>query len=86
VVIVVRGVLGQYLLEMSSPEDKDPIGALSANGADESLGECVRSWRSNGCLELTAPDLGARGLRRKVTVVWDLSPYTSIDRRVTLHL
>lgn len=35
---------------MSSPEDEEPIGALSANGADESLGECVRWWRSNGCL------------------------------------
>ena len=27
-----NGVLGQYLLEMSAPEDADPIGALSADG------------------------------------------------------
>ena len=41
-------VFGQCLLEMSAPEDEEPIGALSANGADESLGECVRSRSSNG--------------------------------------
>jgi hypothetical protein len=51
VVIVVSGVLDQYLLEMSAPKDEESIGALSADGADESLGECVRSWRPNGRLD-----------------------------------
>ena len=48
VVVVVSDVFGQCLLEMSAPEDEELIGALSANGADESLGECVRSRSSNG--------------------------------------
>jgi hypothetical protein len=51
VVIAVSGVLDQHLLEMSAPEDEEPIGALSADGPDESLGERVRSWCSNGCLD-----------------------------------
>ena len=45
VVVVVSDVLDQHLLEMSAPEDENPISALSADGAHESLGECVRSWR-----------------------------------------
>src|ERR1035437_2213740 len=49
--VVMSDVIGQDLLEMSTPEDEEPIGALSADGADESLGERVRSWRSNGCLD-----------------------------------
>ena len=51
VVVVVSDVLDQHLLEMSAPEDENPISALSADGAHESLGECVRSWRSNGRLD-----------------------------------
>ena len=50
-VVVVSDLLGQYLLEMSAPEDEEPVGALSADSDHESLGECVRSWRSNGCLD-----------------------------------
>ena len=51
VVVVVSDVLNEHLLEMAPPEDEEPIGALSTDGAPESLGECVRSWRSNGCLD-----------------------------------
>jgi hypothetical protein len=61
VVVVVSDVLGQYVLEMSASEDEEPIGALSANGANESLRECVRSWRSNRCLDGSAA-LGAEHL------------------------
>src|SRR5665213_161409 len=51
VVVVVNDVLRQYLLEMLASEDEESIGAFSADGADKSLGECIRSWRSNGCLD-----------------------------------
>jgi hypothetical protein len=51
VVVAVSYALGQYLVEMSAPEDEEPISALSANNAHESLGERVRSWCSNGCLD-----------------------------------
>jgi hypothetical protein len=44
-------MLSQYLLEMTTPEDWDLIGALSTDSADESLSECVRSRRSNGRLD-----------------------------------
>jgi hypothetical protein len=50
-IAVVSDVLGQSVIKMSSSEDQESIGALSANGSNESLNECVRSWRSNGCLD-----------------------------------
>jgi len=61
VVLVVSDVLDQYLLEMLAPENEDPIGALSADGADEPFGERVRSWRSNGGLD-DSDALGAEHL------------------------
>ena len=57
VVVVVGDVLRQHPLEMIAPENREPIGTLSSDGAHESLGECARSWRSNGCLD----DLDALG-------------------------
>jgi hypothetical protein len=39
VIVVLSDVLDQYVLEMSAPEDEESIGALSADGADEPLGE-----------------------------------------------
>jgi hypothetical protein len=72
VVVVVSDVLAQYLLEMSAPEDEEPNGALSTDGANESLGECVRSRRSNGRLDdsnaLGAKDLVETGRELRVSV------------------
>src|SRR5664280_751238 len=34
-------VLGQNSLEVSTPEDEHPIEAITADGPDEALGECV---------------------------------------------
>ena len=60
-IVVVSDVLGQYVLKMSSSEDQESIGAFSADGADESLGERVSSRCSNG--RLNDPDpLGAEHL------------------------
>jgi hypothetical protein len=33
---------------MTAPEDEEPIDALSPNGVDGSLSECIRPRRSNG--------------------------------------
>jgi len=68
VVVVVSDVLSQYLLQMSAPEDEEPVSTLSTDGADESLGECVRSWRSNGCLD----DLDALGAENLVETAREL--------------
>jgi hypothetical protein len=54
-------IRGQRLLEMMATEDEEPIGAFSADGAHASLGERVRSWRSNWCLDDSDP-LGAEHL------------------------
>ena len=51
VLVVVSDVLSQYLLEMTAPEDEEPIEALSTDGADESLAKCVRSRRPSGRLD-----------------------------------
>ena len=71
-IVVVSDVLDQYLLEMSAPEDEESIGALSADGADESLGERVRSWSLNGCLDdsdaLGAEDLVETGTELRISV------------------
>src|ERR1035437_10178150 len=71
-IVVVSYVLGQYLLEMSTPEDEEPIGALSADGADKSLGERVRSWCSNRCLDdpdpLRAKHLVETGRELRISV------------------
>jgi hypothetical protein len=47
VLVVVRQVLGEDLLEMAPTEDEDSIEALWADGSDETLGEGVRSRRWN---------------------------------------
>jgi hypothetical protein len=72
VVVVVSNVLGKYLFEMSAPEDEDPIGALSADGAHESLGERICPRRSNGSLDdsdaLSAEHLVEAGGELRVSV------------------
>ena len=58
--VVVRQVLDQDLLEMTTSEDDEPVQTLSADRADETLGEGVRPGRSTG---LDDPDtLGAKYL------------------------
>ena len=39
--VVVRQVLGQDLLEMTTSEDEEPVQALPTDGAHEALGEGV---------------------------------------------
>jgi hypothetical protein len=48
--VVVNHVLGQYLLKMTTPEDKDPVEALAAYGAHKPFGDRVRARRLDGCL------------------------------------
>jgi hypothetical protein len=61
VIVVVREVLRKDLLEMTPTEDEGPIEALPAHGADETLGDRVRSRSPNGRLDgpdaLRAEDL-----------------------------
>jgi hypothetical protein len=51
VLVVVSHVLGEDLLEMTATEDEESVETLSAGGAHESLGDRVRTWRSNGRLD-----------------------------------
>ena len=51
VLVVVREVLGQDLLEMAPTEDEERIEALSADCPDEPLRERVCSRRSNRRLD-----------------------------------
>ena len=57
VLVVVCDVLRQDLLEMTPTEDEEPIEALPAHGADETLGHRVRARRPSGRLD----DPGALG-------------------------
>lgn len=47
VLVVVREVFSEDLLEVVPPEDEEPIQAFSANGPEEALRKRVRSRRSN---------------------------------------
>jgi hypothetical protein len=67
--VVVTHILGRDLLEMMTTEDEEPIGALSADGAHESLGERVRSWRSNGVLIILIPSLRSTSSKLVVNFV-----------------
>lgn len=69
VVVVMSDVLDQCLLELLAPEDEDPIGALSADGADEPFGERVRSWRSNGVLMTLMPSVRNTSSKLEVNLV-----------------
>ena len=48
VVVVLSDKFGQYLLEVLSPEDEQPVRTLPADGADEPFGEGIgprgRDW------------------------------------------
>jgi hypothetical protein len=72
VLVVVREVLGQDLLEMAPTEDEEPIEALSADGPDEALRERVCSRRSNRRLDgpdtLCAEDFVEAGCELCVSV------------------
>ncbi len=48
--VVVLGVRAEDALQVASTEDEDVVETLSSNGADPSLGERVRSRRTDGCL------------------------------------
>ena len=49
--VVVVDVDAEHAFEVTRVSDEQPIEALATGGANESLGECVRSWRSNGRLD-----------------------------------
>ena len=68
VVLVVSDVLDQYLLEMLAPENEDPIGALSADGADEPFGERVRGDRT-GVLMTLMPSVRNTSSKLEVNLV-----------------
>jgi hypothetical protein len=72
VFVVVRHVLGEDLLEMTTTEDEESVETLSAGRAYESLGDRVRTWRSNGRLDdpdaLSAEHLVEAGGELRVSV------------------
>src|SRR5262245_11265008 len=45
-VVVVVGVDVEHVFKVAATRDQEPVEALSANGADETLGDCVRFRRS----------------------------------------
>jgi hypothetical protein len=49
VAVVVLGVDAEHALEVTSVHDEEPVETFGADGADEPLGDRVRSWRSRGC-------------------------------------
>ena len=55
--IVVSEVLDEHLLEVTTPEDEEPVETLSADGAHKALGEGVRPRGSDRGLD----DLDALG-------------------------
>ena len=57
VVVVVRHVLHEDLLEMTATEDEESVETLSAGRAYESLGDRVRTRRSNGRLMTLMPSV-----------------------------
>ena len=77
VIVVVSDVLDRCLLEMLAPEDENSISALSADGADEPLGERVRSWRSNEGLD----DFDALGAEHLVETGGELGVPVADDER-----
>ena len=77
-VVVVSDVLDRYLLEMLAPEDENPIGAFSADGADEPFGERVRSRRSNGGLDGTVPGSSSGKGESDLGLVSDLRRHSAV--------
>jgi hypothetical protein len=49
--VVVVGVDAEHALEVAAVHDQEPVETLSADGADEALGDCVRSWGSHRRLD-----------------------------------
>jgi hypothetical protein len=81
--VVVRKVLGQDLLKMTASEDEESVQTLSADGADEALGEGVRKRGSNRGLD----DPDALGAEHFIEAVGELRvPVTDeeLDRSWTL--
>jgi hypothetical protein len=72
VFVVVRHVLREDLLEVTTTEDEEPVETLSAGRAYESLGDRVRTRRSNGRLDdpnaLSAEHLVEAGGELRVSV------------------
>ena len=51
VLVVMRGIRGEHMLEVAAADDQDPVEALAADAADPKLGvrPCLR--RPHGCLD-----------------------------------
>jgi hypothetical protein len=58
VLVVVIGVLAQDVMQMRLAEDQEPVGALAADGSDPPLGDDVRLWRLDRCIDDSDPDRG----------------------------
>jgi len=56
VFVVVRHVLGEDLLEMTTTEDEESVETLSAGRAYESLGDRVRQSRQLHLMETVRPE------------------------------
>ena len=85
VVVVVGDVLDQDSFEVPAAEDQPPIKSLTADGADEALGEGVGpgrpNWRANDADAVSSEDLveARRELGLSVTDQ-DLDGVDSIQR------
>ena len=70
--VVVRHVLGEHRFEVTTTEGEESVETLSAGRAYESLGDRVRTWRSNGRLDdpdaLSAEHLVEAGGELRVSV------------------
>jgi hypothetical protein len=51
VAVVVAGEDAEGALEVTLVHDQEPVETFGADGADETLGGCVRSWRSHWSLD-----------------------------------
>jgi hypothetical protein len=57
--VVVVDVDAEYVFELTAVEDQHPVETLGTRGSEEALGDRVRLWRPDGCLQnadLSAPE------------------------------
>src|SRR3954447_10297669 len=64
VVIVVRGVLGEHLAQVTFTEDQHAVGELGADRQDEAFGVAVRSWAAGWDLDHGDAGAGEDGVER----------------------
>ena len=69
VLVGVRGVLGQNLLEMAPTEDEEPIEALSADGPDEALRNAFARGDRIGVLMVLTPSVRKTSSKPEVNLV-----------------